>query len=45
MRMIDPFDGLNRVVDLTIVDVGYSILKEEMLAEVDAVVFCYDVTN
>ena len=45
MRMIDPSDGLNRVVNLTIVDIGHSILKEDMLAEVDALLFCYDVTS
>ena len=45
MNMIDPSDGLNRVVNLTIVDIGHSILKESMLAEVDAVLFCYDVTD
>ena len=43
--MIDPSDGLNRVVNLTIVDIGHSILKEDMLAEVDALLFCYDVTS
>ena len=45
MNMIDPSDGLNRVVNLTIVDIGHSRLKEQMLADSDAVLFCYDVSN
>lgn len=45
MNMIDPFDGLNRVVNLTIVDIGHHVLKEQMLADCDAVIFCYDVTS
>ena len=45
MNMIDPSDGLNRVVNLTIVDIGHSHLKESLLQEVDAVLFCYDITN
>ena len=43
--MIDPSDGLNRVVNLTIKDIGHSMLKEQMLADADAVLFCYDVAN
>ena len=43
--MIDPSDGLNRVVNLTIVDIGHNRLKESLLQEVDAVLFCYDITN
>jgi hypothetical protein len=31
MNMIDPNDGLNRVVNLTIVDIGHQVLKEQML--------------
>jgi len=43
--MIDPSDGLNRVVNLTIVDIGSHVLREQMLADCDAVLFCYDVTS
>ena len=43
--MIDPNDGLNRVVNLTIVDIGHQVLKEQMLQDCDAVLFCYDVTS
>ena len=43
--MIDPSDGLNRVVNLTIKDIGHATLKEQMLSDADAVLFCYDVTN
>ena len=43
--MIDPSDGLNRVVNLTIQDIGHETLKEQMLSDADAVLFCYDVTN
>ena len=43
--MIDPSDGLNRVVNLTIIDIGHNTLKEHMLADADAVLFCYDVSN
>ena len=28
MNMIDPNDGLNRVVNLTIVDIGNRVFKE-----------------
>ena len=45
MNMIDPSDGLNRVVNLTIVDIGSHVLKEQMLLDCDAVLFCYDVSN
>mmetsp|Transcript_16349 Transcript_16349/g.22096 ORF Transcript_16349/g.22096 Transcript_16349/m.22096 type:complete len:181 (+) Transcript_16349:914-1456(+) len=45
MNMIDPSDGLNRVVNLTIVDIGSHVLKEQMLLDCDAVLFCYDVTS
>ena len=45
MNMIDPSDGLNRVVNLTITDIGHATLKEQMLKEADAVLFCYDITN
>lgn len=45
MNMIDPYDGLNRVVNLTIKDIGSATLKEQMLNDADAVLFCYDVTN
>ena len=43
--MIDPCDGLNRVVNLTIKDIGHATLKESMLADADAILFCYDVTS
>ena len=45
MNMIDPNDGLNRVVNLTIVDIGNKVFKEQMLQDCDAVLFCYDVTS
>lgn len=45
MNMIDPSDGLNRVVNLTICDIGHDTLKEQMLKDADAVLFCYDVTS
>ena len=45
MNMIDPSDGLNRVVNLTIKDVGHAMLKDAMLLDADALLFCYDVTN
>ena len=43
--MIDPSDGLNRIVNLTIKDIGHSTLKDQMLIDADAVLFCYDITN
>ncbi len=43
--MIDPSDGLNRVVNLTIVDIGNRVFKEQMLSDCDATLFCYDVTG
>lgn len=45
MNMIDPSDGLNRVVNLTIKDIGHTMLKDAMILDVDALLFCYDVTN
>ena len=45
MNMIDPSDGLNRVVNLTIKDIGSTKLKESMILDADAILFCYDVTN
>ena len=43
--MIDPSDGLNRLVNLTIKDIGHTILKDAMILDADALIFCYDVTN
>jgi len=43
--MIDPSDGLNRVVNLTIKDIGHTMLKDSMILDADALLFCYDVTN
>ena len=43
--MIDPSDGLNRVVNLTIKDIGHTMLKDAMILDADALLFCYDVTN
>ena len=45
MNMIDPCDGINRVVNLTIQDIGNATLKEKMMADADAVLFCYDITQ
>ena len=45
MNMIDPSDGLNRVVNLTIKDIGHTMLKDSMILDADALLFCYDVTN
>jgi len=45
MNMIDPSDGLNRLVNLTIKDIGHTILKDAMILDADALIFCYDVTN
>lgn len=45
MNMIDPSDGLNRVVNLTIKDVGFTTLKDQMILDSDALIFCFDVTN
>lgn len=45
MNMIDPSDGLNRVVNLTIKDIGHTMLKDAMILDADALLFCYDVTN
>ena len=43
--MIDPCDGINRIVNLTIQDIGSATLKEKMMADADAVLFCYDITQ
>ena len=45
MNMIDPSDGLNRVVNLTIQDIGAEVVREQMMADADAILFCYDITN
>ena len=43
--LVDPGDGLTRHIQITIKDIGSKIMKESMLAEQDALIFCYDVTN
>lgn len=45
MNMIDPFDGLNRLVNLTIVDIGHHVLKDSMLTDCDAFIFCFDIAS
>ena len=43
--LVDPGDGLTRHIQITVKDVGSKIMKESMLTEQDALIFCYDVTN
>ena len=45
MSILDPADGLQRDISLTIKDIGSKVLKENMLTEQDVLIFCYDVTN
>ena len=43
--MIDPADGMTRVVNLTIKNVGYRSLSPKSIADADAVLFCFDITD